>query len=560
MARLLTRIFGGISYAKLSATEWHNLRIDPIPNPKKTAIAVDIPPILLFHKSFSLPKYRKGEAGDVPVIGVSDGNVRVNSAQKIDDAFFGLLFPPATDFLPGLDDIEIDRKNDLKPYQLDGISFLYRRTSALLADEMGLGKTLQALFAMEILFRHDHVRRALIICPASVQHHWQSEAKKWVKREATIVNAPAATREHIWRYLSGIIICTPQIIQRDSAIIANAEFDLVVCDDVKPLRNENLTSKAIRNIKRDYSWCLSGTPMATSISNLFNVCEFIKPGLFTRQEMALPPATPLIEKRKAPYYLRRTQEECFAGGEVPSLERIIKTPILVGAQKKAYEHLEKNQWEELQAEGHDIGQIHIFAKINKLIRLCSYDEVSGTSAKADDLEDELENIFDSGDKAVVIFSYMTVALDYLAKRFAKWKPIILDGRVPVNTRQQIIERDFVAARGKIILMQSKIADGIDGLQHRANYIFHFDRQWDPTEQDQGTGRLKRIGSTHNCVYEYVFVTENTIEERIHTRLQQRREDIERNIRSSGKDIASISDADLMSKMTVKELGELLRPS
>ena len=41
----------------------------------------------------------------------------------------------------------------LRPYQREGVSFLFRNDAALLADEMGLGKTVQAIIALSLVLR-----------------------------------------------------------------------------------------------------------------------------------------------------------------------------------------------------------------------------------------------------------------------------------------------------------------------------------------------------------------------------------------------------------------------
>lgn len=78
----------------------------------------------------------------------------------------------------------------IKPYQLDGVSFLIHMNSngmpAILADEMGLGKTLQTLSLFQYLHNErvsnptDEARPHLVICPLSVLGSWASEAEKWV--------------------------------------------------------------------------------------------------------------------------------------------------------------------------------------------------------------------------------------------------------------------------------------------------------------------------------------------------------------------------------------------
>jgi SWI/SNF-related matrix-associated actin-dependent regulator of chromatin subfamily A member 5 len=81
-------------------------------------------------------------------------------------------------------------KATMKPYQLDGLSFLVylhnNGFSGILSDEMGLGKTLQTLSLFQYLEEQDRdlgvvteeSRPYLVICPLSVLNSWVNEAKK----------------------------------------------------------------------------------------------------------------------------------------------------------------------------------------------------------------------------------------------------------------------------------------------------------------------------------------------------------------------------------------------
>jgi SNF2 family DNA or RNA helicase len=57
----------------------------------------------------------------------------------------------------------------LFPYQTEGVAFLAARGRALLADDMGLGKTLQAIAASIWMAEHAGVKKALVVCPASLK-------------------------------------------------------------------------------------------------------------------------------------------------------------------------------------------------------------------------------------------------------------------------------------------------------------------------------------------------------------------------------------------------------
>ncbi|KAI7609888.1 hypothetical protein KC346_g8985, partial [Hortaea werneckii] len=95
-------------------------------------------------------------------------------------------------------------KAEMKPYQVEGLSFLVymynNGMSSILGDEMGLGKTLQTLSLFQYLAENEpttgEVRPHLVVCPLSVLSSWISEARKWVP-ELNVVrfHGPKAERE-----------------------------------------------------------------------------------------------------------------------------------------------------------------------------------------------------------------------------------------------------------------------------------------------------------------------------------------------------------------------------
>lgn len=85
----------------------------------------------------------------------------------------------------------------LRPHQREGVKFLYdcvmeikdfKGAGAVLADEMGLGKTLQTIALVWTLLKQSPfggaaIKRALVVCPASLVQNWQKEFKKWLGDE-----------------------------------------------------------------------------------------------------------------------------------------------------------------------------------------------------------------------------------------------------------------------------------------------------------------------------------------------------------------------------------------
>lgn len=78
----------------------------------------------------------------------------------------------------------------VEDYQLEPVirALQMPRANLLIADDVGLGKTIEAgLVAQELLFRH-RARSILVVCPASLQIHWQDQMRDRFGLEFRIVD------------------------------------------------------------------------------------------------------------------------------------------------------------------------------------------------------------------------------------------------------------------------------------------------------------------------------------------------------------------------------------
>ena len=83
---------------------------------------------------------------------------------------------------------------EIEDYQLDPVvrAIQMPRVNLLIADDVGLGKTIEAgLVLQELVIRH-RVRRALIICPASLQIQWQEQMRDKFGLEFRIIDRDAS--------------------------------------------------------------------------------------------------------------------------------------------------------------------------------------------------------------------------------------------------------------------------------------------------------------------------------------------------------------------------------
>ena len=82
---------------------------------------------------------------------------------------------------------------------------------------------------------------------------------------------------------------------------------------------------------------------------------------------------------------------------------------------------------------------HVFELVLRLKQICNFDPATGASAKLERLEADLEEIAESGRKAIV-FSQWVGTLEKLADRLARFGPLEYHGKVPQRRRDAVIER------------------------------------------------------------------------------------------------------------------------
>jgi SNF2 family DNA or RNA helicase len=162
----------------------------------------------------------------------------------------------------------------------------------------------------------------------------------------------------------------------------------------------------------------------------------------------------------------------------------------------------------------------VFELVLRLKQICNFDPATHKSSKLERLEADLEEIASSGKKAIV-FSQWVSTLELLFERLNCFGPLEYHGRIPANRRETVINQFRDDPHSHVILMS--YGAGSVGLNLQfCEYVFLFDRWWNPAVEDQAINRAHRIGAT-GPVTVTRFVSLGTIEERIDEILSRKRE-------------------------------------
>lgn len=430
------------------------------------------------------------------------------------DRLLCLLQPP----LDGLfDGRQLQVPFEPFPYQLEGIAFLMPRHGALLADEMGLGKTAQAILSMRLLFHQGVLRQALVVCPKPLVHNWARELRMWSPDiPFETVDGEPDRRRAAW-FVSNcpLKLVNYETLTRDADLATDprTQFDLVILDEAQRIKNrESKTAQVIRSLNRSRSWALTGTPIENHPDDLVNIFVFVDPD-------RIPPETP---PKRLPVYtsdciLRRTKD-VVQSDMPPKIVRDLEVE-LTPAQRTAYSMAEDEGIVHLNELGDTITVQHVFQLVMRLKQICNFDPLTGESAKLEQLLTDMEEVADSGRKAIV-FSQWVEPLQILSKALGGYGPLQFHGKIPQAERSAILDRFRTDPDCHVLLMS--YGTGSVGLNLQfANYVFLFDRWWNPAVEDQAINRAHRIGQT-NPVTVTRFLSEDTIERRIADILERKR--------------------------------------
>src|SRR5206468_2287072 len=193
---------------------------------------------------------------------------------------------------------------------------------------------------------------------------------------------------------------------------------------------------------------------------------------------------------------------------------------LTPAQRAAYDLAESDGIVHLNELGDTVSVQHVFELVMRLKQICNFDPRTGESAKLERLLADVAEVAESGRKAIV-FSQWVEPLEILARVLAPFGPLQYHGRVGAAQRVPILDRFKNDADCHVLLMS--YGTGSVGLNlQSANYVFLFDRWWNPAVEDQAINRAHRLGQKQP-VFVTRFVSQNTIEGRIAEILEKKRQ-------------------------------------
>lgn len=440
---------------------------------------------------------------------------------------------------------------ELRPYQRRGYAWLsFLRQWGLggcLADDMGLGKTIQMLALVQRDREAGETRPALLVCPTSVINNWKREAARFAPDLPVLVHhgTGRAKGEAFGRAAANhaMVVTSYGLLLRDIRTVRSVQWSGIVLDEAQNIKNsQTKQAQAVRSIRSDYQFALTGTPVENSVADLWSIMEFLNPGFLGgqkrfRQNFLLPiqsgrdeEAAERLRRATGPFVLRRLKTDKSVISDLPDKIEIKEYCALTKEQATLYASvLQETERALAEAEGIQRRGI-ILGTLSKLKQVCNHpahflgdnSAVPRRSGKLDRLTEMLEEVVESGDKALIFTQF--VEMGYVLKRHIQEvfgrEVVFLHGGTPRRQRDIMVER-FDSDDVVQIFVVSLKAGGTGLNLTAANHVFHFDRWWNPAVEDQATDRAFRIGQTKN-VQVRKMICAGTLEERIDQMIERKK--------------------------------------
>ncbi|MBQ2452685.1 MAG: DEAD/DEAH box helicase [Bacteroidales bacterium] len=455
---------------------------------------------------------------------------------EMDEGFKGLLarMEAAYESSP---ELPVGLNATLRDYQMQGYQWMVRLdcwgAGACLADDMGLGKTVQAL---AFLLHKKDIGPSLVVAPKSVVPNWASEADRFTPSlKVTILNEISDRKTALESAVAGeLFLVSYGVLVTSVDILKAVNWNVVCLDEAHQIKNRTTRmSQAAMALNAGSRVILTGTPVQNHLGELWNLMQFVNPGLlgswthFKDKYINGPEMDDykreMLKGLTQPFILRRTKEEVL--GELPDKVSYEHMVHLSGNEMAVYENArqllevkyKKNKTRAERAMVQDV-KVEFFAECTRLRLMANAMELvnsgwKGGSSKVDALKDILSTLMDSGDNRVIIFSQFTSFLEIIGRMLVKqgYQYLYLDGSTPLKERSMLVTK-FQSGLCPIFLVSLK-AGGLGLNLTAANYVIIADPWWNPAIEKQAEDRAHRMGQ-ERAVTVIRLVAQHTIEEKI----------------------------------------------
>ena len=432
----------------------------------------------------------------------------------------------------------------LRPYQVFGYKWMKTLEETgfggILADEMGLGKTLQAIAYFQSRREAQAEKPCLVVCPASLVYNWEAEIRRFAPGLAvTVLAGPQQARrkllaDGISDGGTDVFVTSYDLMKRDLSAYQKAFFDTCVLDEAQYIKNQKAAvSKAVKTIRADHRFALTGTPIENRLAELWSIFDFLMPGFLNSYDdfsrhFDIPitknrdeKAADHLKKLTGPFILRRRKADVLK--DLPPRLEEVRYARFDDLQQKIYDG-QVARIQDILDGGLVTGQdkLKLLSELTRARQICCdpsllLENYQGGSAKREACLELIKSAID-GEHRMLVFSQFTSMLalleeDLKAEHIPYYK---ITGSTPKDQRLRLVNafnKGDEAGRQVPVFLISLKAGGTGLNLTGADVVIHYDPWWNMAAQNQATDRAHRIGQERQVTV-YRMIAKGTIEEKI----------------------------------------------
>jgi SNF2 family DNA or RNA helicase len=454
----------------------------------------------------------------------------------------------------------------LRSYQEAGFKWLkmlsHYQFGGILADEMGLGKTLQTItYLLSEKEEQQHKGAALIVAPASLIYNWLAEIKRFAPTlQAQVVVGSKAERERLVQMPEqDILITSYASLRQDIELYQQLQIGYLILDEAQMVKNSGTkTAQALKSLKVPQRFALSGTPIENNLDELWSIFQMILPGLFPSKTTFRDMKPEEIAKMIQPFILRRDKKTVLA--DLPEKIENNLYSVLTEEQKTVYLAYLKQMQENVSQMDHDAfkkNRMSILAGLTRLRQICCdprlfIEDYSGGSGKVEQLKDFLLTA-KGNQRRVLLFSQFTSMLSILETELNQLGLETFYLRGSTKPKDRLTMADEFNDGAKDVFLISLKAGGTGLNLTGADTVILYDLWWNPAVEEQAAGRAHRMGQK-KVVEVWRMIAEGTIEEKMNSLQQEKRELFQKVIQGNDEQLAKMTEEDIRTILSIGAQG------
>ena len=432
----------------------------------------------------------------------------------------------------------------LRPYQDEAADFLYSRDRAMILAPVGAGKTAITLTAMQAMIQDGHVKRFLVLAPKRVcTDVWRQEGLKWSPNlYIEVAVGTAKNRLNAFKCKANVIVTNYDnllwLCREHPELL---KFDGIVFDELTRLKNPSGSRfKALFKVIDLFKirWGLTGSFTSNGLEDVFGQCKVVDQSLLGRSKNAF------LQQ----YFVLMNRDYGEWAARPDSLPKIMKTI------KPATYLLDAGDYADLMPPLHmveikcqmDMEHYNTMKK-DLVVAFPSATAVATNLAVVTGKLQQMSSGFvyhttDTPSKSPGKFNTSTQSIWFSSHKFDRLEELLAENQrdctmifYMYKEELEELKRRYPHAQTlddpnaverwntgqiELLLAHPKSAGHGLNLQHHGNKIVFLSLPWSLEYFEQAIGRIHRSGQKRE-VWCYILMTENTIDERIYSVLQEK---------------------------------------